>query len=81
MSLKSDAKAIQAALRCAERPAVLRTSEVVGFRALASEHWQGWLWPPLVGALASAESAALKPHCHFQVSELSSDGVAWQASN
>ena len=29
MSLESDAKAIQAALRCAERPAVLRTSEVV----------------------------------------------------
>ena len=45
------------------------------------EHWQEWLWPPLVGALAAAGSAASKPHCHFQVPELSSVGVAWQASN
>ena len=29
MSLESDAEAVQTALRCAERPAVLRTSEVV----------------------------------------------------
>ena len=29
MSLESDAEAIQTALRCAECPAVLRTSEVV----------------------------------------------------
>ena len=50
----------------------------MGFHALASPHWLGWLWPLLVGALAAAGSAALRPRCHFQVPELSSDGVAWQ---
>ena len=50
------------------------------FHALVSEHWQEWLWPPLVEALAAAGSAALRHHCHLQVSELFSDGVAWQAT-
>ena len=37
-----------------------------------------WLWPLSVRALAAAGSAVLKPHCCFQVLDLSSDGVACQ---
>ena len=74
-------KAIQAALRCAKRPAVLRTIvKLYSVVSCTSGHWLGWLWPLSVGALAVAGSAVLKPHCCFQVLELSSDSVACQGS-